>query len=355
MLSPLVQLALPLLRRIDPERAHRLALIGLRSGLAGADHAPDDPALTIEAFGLRFPNPIGLAAGFDKDAVAARNLASLGFGFVEVGTITPRPQAGNPTPRLFRLAEDRAAINRMGFNSAGLAAVLPRLARNRSRLVPLGANIGINKDCTDPERDYPALLAAVAPWVDYAVINISSPNTPGLRDLQGQGRLRRLLDAIAAQVPGRPPLLVKISPDLTPADLSGLVETCLAAGVDGLIVSNTTLSRPPSLRSDQSAEAGGLSGAPLFRLSTAILARARLLAGGRLILIGAGGVFTGQDALAKLQAGASLVQIYTSFAYGGPAIVPRIKRDLVAALHAAGFARAADAIGTDAERLAGLN
>ena len=354
MLSSLAQFALPLLRRIDPERAHRLALIGLQAGLAGADSKPDDPALTVEALGLRFSNPIGLAAGFDKDAVAVRSLARLGFGFVEVGTITPRPQAGNPTPRLFRLAEDRAAINRMGFNSAGLTSVLPRLTCNRPGTTPIGANIGINKDGADPERDYPALVAAVGPWVDYIVINISSPNTPGLRDLQGQARLRALLAAIAAQVPHRPPLLVKISPDLAPADLSALVETCVAAGVEGLIVSNTTLSRPPGVHSTQAAEAGGLSGAPLFRLSTAILARARLLARGRLVLVGTGGVFTGQDALAKLQAGASLVQIYTSFAYEGPAIVPRIKRDLAGALRAAGFARAVDAIGTDAERLAGL-
>ncbi len=354
MIRPLVQLAQPLLHRIDPERAHRLALIALRAGLAGTDRTPDEPGLAVETLGLRFRNPIGLAAGFDKDAIAVRNLARLGFGFVEVGTITPRAQAGNPTPRLFRLAEDRAAINRMGFNSAGLAAVLPRLARGWPGGVPVGANIGINKEDADPERDYAASLAAVGPWVDYAVINLSSPNTPGLRDLQGPSRLRALLAAITAQVPHRPPVLVKISPDIAPADLPGLVETCIAAGMEGLIVSNTTLSRPPDLRGAASAQAGGLSGAPLFRLSTAVLAQARLLARGRLVLIGVGGVFTGQDALAKLQAGASLVQIYTSFAYGGPAVVPRIKRELAVALHAAGFARAVDAVGTDAERLAGL-
>lgn len=354
MNSFLARLVLPLLRQIDPERAHRLSLIALRAGLAGADRTPDDPALAINTLGLRFRNPIGLAAGFDKDAVAVRSLTRLGFGFVEVGTITPRPQAGNPPPRLFRLAEDRAAINRMGFNSAGLAAVLPRLTRNRMHVVPIGANIGINKDDADPERDYPALLAAVGPWVDYAVINISSPNTPGLRDLQGRLRLQTLLAAIVAQVPQRPPLLVKISPDLAPADLTGLVETCLAAGVAGLIVSNTTLSRPPSLHSGRATEGGGLSGAPLFGLSTALLARIRLIAGERLVLIGTGGVFSGRDALAKLQAGASLVQIYTSFAYEGPAVVPRIKRELAAALRAAGFACATDAIGTDTERMAGL-
>ncbi|MGH7043381.1 MAG: quinone-dependent dihydroorotate dehydrogenase [Acetobacteraceae bacterium] len=354
MAGLLSSLAQPLLRRIDPERAHRLALIGLRTGLAGADRTPDDAALVIETLGLRFHNPIGLAAGFDKNAVAIRNLARFGFGFVEVGTFTPRAQPGNVSPRLFRLTEDRAVINRMGFNGAGLAAILPRLTRARLCGVPVGANIGINKDDADPERDYPASLNAVGPWVDYAVVNLSSPNTPGLRDLQRQARLRSLLAAIAAQVPRRPPLLIKISPDLATDDLSGLVETCITGGVEGLIVSNTTLSRPPSLRSAARTEAGGLSGAPLFRLSTAILARARLLARGRLVLIGVGGVFTGQDVLTKLQAGASLVQIYTSFAYGGPAVVPRIKHELAAALGAAGFACAADAIGTDAEHLAGL-
>jgi dihydroorotate dehydrogenase len=349
----LARLAFPLLRRLDPEQAHRLSLIGLRAGLGGTDRTPDDPALAIEVLGLRFRNPIGLAAGFDKDAVAVDGLTRLGFGFIEIGTVTPRPQPGNPTPRLFRLPEDRAAINRMGFNGSGLAAALHHLQRSR-RHVPVGANVGINKEGADPERDYPALLSAMAPWVDYVVFNISSPNTPGLRDLQGQARLRALLQAVAAKVPQRPPLLVKISPDLAPDDLPGLVETCVAGGVQGLIVSNTTISRPASLSSPLAKTAGGLSGAPLFRLSTALLARTSLLAAGRLVLIGTGGVFTGRDVLTKLQAGASLVQLYTSFAYEGAALIPRIKRELAAALHADGFAHVANAIGTDAERLAGL-
>jgi dihydroorotate dehydrogenase len=353
MTGLLAPFAMPLLRRIDPERAHRLGLLGLRAGLAGSDLTQDDPALAIDAFGLRFRNPIGLAAGFDKDAVAIRGLARLGFGFIEVGTVTPRPQPGNPRPRLFRLAADRAIINRMGFNSAGLAAVLPRLAHSRPGAVPVGINLGINKEGANPERDYPALLAAVGPHVDYAVVNVSSPNTPGLRDLQGQTRLRAILLAIAAHVPRRPPLLVKISPDLTPADLPGLVETCLDGGIEGLIIANTTLTRPPGLHGAAAREAGGLSGAPLFAASTAMLARAWLLARGRVTLIGSGGVSTGQQALAKLQAGASLIQVYSSFAYDGPALVPRLKRELAAALRAAGFDRATDAIGTDAERLAG--
>jgi dihydroorotate dehydrogenase len=354
MSSAIARFALPLFHRINPEWAHRLSLIGLRAGLAGADRQPADPVLAVSAFGLHFPNPIGLAAGFDKDAVAIPGLSRLGFGFVEVGTITPRPQAGNPRPRLFRLAEDRAVINRMGFNSAGLNTVLPRLAHNRAHLVPVGANVGINKDGADPERDYPALLAAVGPLVDYVVINVSSPNTPGLRDLQSHIRLQVLLAAIAAHAPQHPPLLVKIAPDLPHADLTGLVETCVAAGVAGLIISNTTVSRPPGLRSPHATEAGGLSGAPLFALSTSLLARIRLIAGERLVLIGTGGVSNGKEALTKLQAGASLVQIYTSFAYEGPAVVARIKRELAAALRANGFARVADAVGTDSKRLAGL-
>ncbi len=344
---------LPLLRWIDPERAHDLALLALRLGLAGHTPADDDPALAIDVLGKRFANPIGLAAGFDKNAVALSALMQLGFGFVETGTVTPRPQAGNPRPRLFRLANDHAAINRMGFNNAGLQAYLARLAR-RPRGVPLlGANVGINKENADPERDYPALIAAVAPYADYAVINVSSPNTPGLRDLQGEAQLRAILHAVATQVPDRPPVLVKIAPDLTDEALTALVETCVAEGVQGLIVSNTTLARPDGLHSSQAAEAGGLSGVPLFRLSTNILARAFLLARGRLALIGVGGVGTGQDALTKIRAGASLVQLYTSLAYTGPALIPQLKRQLATSLRIAGFTTVQDAVGTDAQRLAG--
>ena len=345
--------AMPLLRRLDPERAHRLALGALRLGLAGAAAGPDDPRLAVRAFGRDLANPIGLPAGFDKDAVALRGLMRLGFGFIEVGTVTPRAQQGNPCPRLFRLQSDRAVINRMGFNNAGIAAMLPRLAARGDRAIPLGVNLGINKEGANPERDYPALLEAVAPFADYAVINVSSPNTPGLRDLQGEARLGAILGAIAAKLPTHPPLLVKIAPDLSDAALAGVVETCAAAGIAGLIVSNTTLARPASLRDPAAREAGGLSGAPLFRRATAILARAHLLARGRLVLIGVGGVFTGADALAKLQAGAALVQVYTGFAYEGPALVPRLNAGLAATLRGAGFAGVAAAIGTDAERIAG--
>jgi len=337
---------------VDPERAHDLALRALRLGLAGGDTSPDDPALAITLLGRRFGNPIGLAAGFDKNATAAAALMRLGFGFVETGTVTPRPQTGNPRPRLFRLEPDRAAINRLGFNNAGLAAYRRNLAALANRPVPLGANVGINKDGADPVRDYPALIAAVAPHVDYAVINVSSPNTPGLRDLQGEAQLRAILRAVA-EVPNRPPILVKIAPDLAEDGLAALVETCVAEGVQGLIVGNTTTTRPPGLRSRLAGEAGGLSGVPLFALSNRVLARAHRLAAGRLVLIGTGGVFSGRDALTKIRAGASLVQLYTGFAYGGPALLPRLKRELAAALREAGFACIEDAIGSDAPHLAG--
>ncbi len=225
---------LPLLRWIDPERAHDLALLALRLGLAGRAADEDDPALAIEVMGRRFANPIGLAAGFDKNAVAVRALMRLGFGFVETGTVTPRPQAGNPRPRLFRLEPDSAVINRMGFNNAGLQAYLRRLAVRPIGVALLGANVGINKEGADPERDYPALIAAVAPYADYAVINVSSPNTPGLRDLQGEAQLRAILRAVATQVANRPPVLVKIAPDLSDDALAALVETCVAEGVSGV-------------------------------------------------------------------------------------------------------------------------
>ena len=344
---------LPLLRRLDAEHAHELGLRALRLGLAGRDSSPDDPSLAIGVLGLRFRNPIGLAAGFDKNAAAVPALMRLGFGFVEAGTVTPRPQPGNPRPRMFRLEEDRAAINRMGFNGGGLDLFLRGAAALAGRTVPFGANVGINKEGAVPERDYPTLIAAVAPYADYTVINVSSPNTPGLRDLQSEQQLRAILRAVA-QVPNRPPVLVKAAPDLSDDGLASVVETCVTEGAQGLIIGNTTISRPPGLRSRFAGETGGLSGAPLFALSTAVLARAFLLAQGRLVLIGAGGVFSGRDALAKIQAGASLVQLYTGFAYHGPALIPRLKAELTTALRKAGFARVLDAVGTNARQLSGL-
>lgn len=352
MTPALASRLLPLLRSLDAERAHDLALLGLRLGLAGRATGMDDPALGVDVLGRHFTNPIGLAAGFDKNATAVSGLMRLGFGFIETGTVTPRPQAGNPRPRLFRLERDEAVINRMGFNNAGLEAYVAHLARRPRGPVALGANVGINKDGADPERDYPMLIAAVAPHADYIVINVSSPNTPGLRDLQGEARLQAILRAVRTAVPSHPPLLVKIAPDLSSETLAAIVETCVAETVHGLIVSNTTITRPHGLHSPEIHEAGGLSGTPLLHLSTAVLARAYLLARGRLVLIGVGGASTGEHVLMKIRAGASLVQLYTAFAYAGPALIPRLKRQLIASMRTLGFAHVQDAVGKDAERLA---
>ncbi len=351
MRSFLTSAALPLLRLLDPETAHTLALRALALGLAPNVTEPDHPALGVTAFGRRFSNPIGLAAGFDKNAAAGPALLRLGFGFVETGSVTPLPQAGNPRPRIFRLTEDRGVINRLGFNNLGLAVYVRNLARLSGRTIPLGANVGINKAGADPVRDYKALIAAVGKLVDYAVINVSSPNTPGLRDLQTEAQLRAILRAVAT-IAGRPPILVKIAPDLSRDGLAAVVETCVEEGVQGLIVGNTTISRPPGLRSPHARESGGLSGLPLQPLATAMLARACMLARGRLVLIGVGGVFTGRDALTKIQAGASLVQLYSSFALHGPALIPRLKAQLLVALRETGFATVQDAVGVRAEELA---
>ena len=339
---------MPLMRGLDAETAHGLALRALAAGLAGRDRSPDDPILQSRVLGLRFPNPIGLAAGFDKDAAAILPLLRLGFGFVEAGTVTPRPQEGNPRPRLFRLTEDAAVINRMGFNNAGLDSFLARL-RDLRRPLPgvVGANVGVNKEGADPERDYPALCRAVAPLADYVTINISSPNTPGLRDLQGEARLAGILAAVAPRSLGKP-VLVKLAPDLAEDALGPVVEACCAAGVAGLIISNTTIARPDTLRSPHAGEAGGLSGAPLRERSTAMLRRAHRLAAGRLVLVGAGGIADAEDAYAKIRAGAALVQLYTGFAYAGPALVGRLKSGLAALLRRDGFASITDAVGVEA-------
>ncbi len=347
----LASAAMPLLRLLDAEMAHRLALHALRLGLAGRDRTPDDPRLAVQALGLSFSNPIGLAAGFDKNAEALPALINVGFGLVEAGTVTPKPQPGNPRPRLFRLEQDAAVINRMGFNNGGLDGYVPSFAAARDaarqRRVPLGANIGVNKDGAVPERDYPALVAAVAPHADYIVINVSSPNTPGLRSLQAAERLAPILAAIGRETPRHPPLLVKLAPDINDAELPDIVEACVQGGAAGLVISNTTTARPSGLRSRNASQAGGLSGAPLFALSTAILARVARLARGRLVLVGVGGVMNGRHALAKLRAGASLVQLYTGLALQGPALIPQIKAELLAALEQDGFANAEAAIGAD--------
>ncbi|MBP0491687.1 quinone-dependent dihydroorotate dehydrogenase [Roseomonas indoligenes] len=352
MLPSIASALMPLVRGLDPERAHEMALRALQFGLAGRDRETDDPILALHAMGLDFRNPIGLAAGFDKNAVAVLPLMRLGFGLVECGTATPRPQAGNPRPRLFRLEEDRGVINRFGFNNEGIEAYAARLeALPRPLPAVLGANIGINKDSTTPEADYPALYRRVASLADYVTINVSSPNTPGLRDLQGEVRLAAILDATLAarsELKRRPPVLVKIAPDLAEAAVEAIVGACLDRDVAGLIVSNTTIARPATLRSGKAVEAGGLSGRPLFEPSTELLRRIHRLSRGQLVLVGAGGVESGETAYAKIRAGATLVQTYAGFAYAGPALIPRIRRDLAALLRRDGVKSLSDAIGADA-------
>jgi dihydroorotate dehydrogenase len=338
----------PLLARIDAETAHRWAIRALRSGLVPASHDADGPVLATTALGHAVANPIGLAAGFDKNAEVPDAMLRAGFGFVEIGTVTPRPQAGNPRPRLFRLAADRAVINRMGFPGEGLEAVLRRL-KARARVGLVGVNVGANKDSADRAADYAACVAAVAPWADYLVCNVSSPNTPGLRDLQGRAELLRLLRGAMAARGDRTdvPLLVKVAPDLSAGDVEDVVEAALDAGIDGMIVGNTTLSRPPTLASPHRGESGGLSGAPLTELSTSVLKAAAQAAKGRLTLIGCGGVASGADAYAKIRAGASLVQLYTALVFEGPALVGRIKRELAALLRRDGFSSVAQAVGAE--------
>ena len=346
MTPRLASALLPPLRAIDPETAHRLAMTALRLGWAGRAAAPD-PMLAITTLGLRLPTPIGLAAGFDKNAQAISRLHALGFGHVEVGTVTPLPQTGNPRPRLFRLTADRALINRMGFNNDGANRIAARLHTLPACHGALGVNLGINKQGADPVRDYAALVQCFAPLADYLVINVSSPNTPGLRDLQAEHALAAILAALPR---ARPPLLVKLAPDLADAALEPTIAVCIAAGVDGLVISNTSLARP-DLRSAHARQTGGLSGAPLFDRATRMLARAYRIATGRLTLIGVGGVADAHDVLTKVKAGASLVQLYTAFAYAGPALIGRLNHDFAAALLREGYATPAAAIGVESAAL----
>lgn len=347
------RLVRPLLHRVDPERAHDLTVLALRAGLGGESGQPSDPILATNVLGLGFANPLGLAAGFDKNAEVADAMLGMGFGFVEVGTLTLRPQTGNPKPRLFRLPADGAVINRMGFNNDGLSRVRERLLRRREkgRSGIVGANVGPNRDASDPVADCAACVEALAPVADYLVVNVSSPNTPGLRALQARDALLPLLEACLearAASATRPPLLVKIAPDLSAEELQGIAGAAVAAGVDGLIATNTTLARPASLRDRRRAEAGGLSGRPLFAPSTAILAELFRLTKGALPLIGVGGIASGADAYAKIRAGASLLQLYTALVYGGPGLVLRILTELAALLRADGFTCIGDAVGTGA-------
>jgi dihydroorotate dehydrogenase len=344
------RLVRPLLFTLPAERAHALALRATGSGLDRVllgRQEPASPVLAQSLWGLDFPNPVGLAAGFDKNGHIAEAVRRWGFGFVEVGTVTPRPQRGNPRPRLFRLAADEAIVNRMGFNSEGVDRVVRRLSRTPRRGI-LGLNLGANRDSADPTADYAAGIRAAAGLADYLVVNVSSPNTPGLRDLQRRAALEALLSRLVAARDAsrhKTPLLLKIAPDLVPAERRDIALVACAAGIDGLVVANTAVARPAGLASRNAAQRGGLSGRPLFAASTALLAEMYRLTEGRLPLIGVGGVAGAGDAYAKIRAGASLVQLYTALVFCGPALVARIVRDLALLVAADGLASVGDAVG----------
>jgi dihydroorotate dehydrogenase len=347
-------LARPLLRAFDPEDAHSFAIKALR--FAPRRHATaGDSRLSVRAFGLNFPNPVGIAPGLDKHGEVPDPLLGVGFGFVEIGTVTPLPQPGNPRPRLFRLEPDMAVINRLGFNSQGAAAVLPRLAVRAGRGGIVGINIGANKDSSDRTADYVRLIEQFAPVASYVTLNISSPNTPGLRELQRASAVDDLLarvvevrDRIAPRV-GPTPVLLKIAPDLSLADLDDIVGVARARKIDGMIVGNTTIGRPTSLRDQATArQAGGLSGRPLYPLATRMLAETYVRAEGAFPLIGVGGIDSGAAALGKIKAGANLVQIYSALVYRGLALVGEIKATLIEALDRGDADKLADLVGVDA-------
>jgi len=353
------QIAVRLARLLPPETAHRVALRALSAGLVHVPRPAPDPILAMRLWDRDFPNPIGIAAGFDKHGEVIGPTLDLGAGFVEIGGVTPLPQPGNPMPRLFRLTEDEAVINRFGFNSVGIDVVRGRLAAFRvqdpRRAAIVGVNLARNKDTADPAADFVAGVRAFAPLADFLTINVSSPNTPGLRAMQNRGEMATLLRRVAEAMPDSGPgpvLLVKVAPDLDTAGCADVAEVVLTARrpdgrrlVDGLVVGNTTLGRSGSLRSRWRNEAGGLSGRPLFAPSTRVLAEFHRLTAGALPLVGVGGVFSGEDAYAKIRAGASLVQLYSALVYRGPGLIARICRDLATLLRADGFGSVADAVG----------
>lgn len=342
-----------MLRLLPAERGHRIAVQMLRAtGPLLPRHSRDDKRLEVDALGMIFPNPIGLAAGFDKDAEVPSRMLKLGFGFAECGTLTPRAQAGNPKPRIFRLIEDEAVINRLGFNNRGMMRAARRLRRKRIRGI-VGINIGANKDSADMTADYMAAFLCLAPYASYMAVNISSPNTPGLRGLQDRDQLENLLAGlldIRAKARSSAPILLKIAPDLEEGALDDIAAVCLHAGIEGMIISNTTVTRPATLKSALKQEAGGLSGAPVFDRSTAVLKAMRARVGGELTLVGVGGVSSGADAYAKIRAGASLVQLYTALTYHGPGLVTRIKRELLQLLERDGFSHVSQAVGVDVDK-----
>jgi dihydroorotate dehydrogenase len=336
----------PALFRIDAERAHGLALAALRHMPGGTPAGPGGP-LAIEVAGIAFPNPVGLAAGFDKNAEAPDAILGLGFGFAEVGSLTPLPQAGNPRPRIFRLEEDRAVINRLGFNNGGAAAALERLRARAGRPGVVGINFGANKESPDRVADYATMTRLMAPHAAYLAVNVSSPNTPGLRALQDEGALAALLDAVLdARGDTGPALFLKVAPDLQPADVDAISRLALDKRLGALIVSNTTISRPP-LRSRHAGEAGGLSGAPLRAMALERLRDFRKATGGAIPLVGVGGIASAEDAWTRIRAGASLVQLYSAMVYEGPGIARRIVRGLEELMRRDGFASVAAAVGSE--------
>ncbi len=346
----------PLLFRIDPEKAHNLTLKLLKTGVAPKIAAIDDPALKVTLWNRHFPNPVGLAAGFDKNAEIISPMLGFGFGFVEVGTVTPKPQHGNPKPRVFRDPSSQAVINRMGFPNDGLnrfKSNLEKFLSSKPRPKGIvGLNIGMNKSQTDPAKDYCMLVRQLAPLADYLTINVSSPNTPGLRDLQSPEHLKKLLSAIIEERTKAckidpPPLLLKLAPDLDEQQQEGIAKTVIECGVDGLILTNTTLDRPQNLQQGFAAQKGGLSGAPVKDKSTAIIGNFYGLTDGKIPIIGLGGISSGLDAYAKIKAGASLVQLYTALVFHGPDVVRKINGELLQYLKRDGFAHISEAVGTD--------
>jgi dihydroorotate dehydrogenase len=350
----LYPIAGPLLRRLDPETAHGVTVAALKSGLAPRSRMRDDPILRSSVWGLDFANPVGLAAGFDKNAEVPDAMLGQGFGFVEIGSVTPRPQPGNPRPRAFRVPEAQALINRYGFNNDGLDMVAKRLEARRGRPGLIGANVGKNKETVDAAADYVIGIRRLAPLASYLVINVSSPNTPGLRDLQQAGvlddLLARVLDARDRAASGRrTPVLLKIAPDLSLTDLDDVVGTARARRIDGMVVTNTTVMRPPTLRArEQAMEQGGLSGRPVFRLATRVLAETFVRVEGQFPLIGSGGIDSGAAAFAKIKAGATLLQLYTGLVFRGLRLVADIKGDLVNFVRLGRYDSLADAVGLDA-------
>ncbi len=345
------RLALAAMHRVDPEAAHGMAIRALRMGLARTHGPVTSPRLHSRFAGLDLPNPVGLAAGFDKNAEAVGPLSRAGFGFIELGAVTPRPQPGNPKPRLFRLSEDRAAINRFGFNNEGMEVVAARLA-DRPRDAVIGLNLGANKDSEDRPGDFARVLAHCATHLDFATVNVSSPNTEKLRDLQGKDALSALLARVVEtrnSLPRPLPVFLKIAPDLSEVEIADIAEIAIQSGVDAVIATNTTLDRE-GLQSSHREEKGGLSGAPLFEKSTRVLARLSELTEGRVPLIGVGGIATAEDAYAKIRAGASAVQFYTALVFGGISLAREIPQGLDRLLARDGFGSVADAVGTDRDR-----